>query len=133
MSKAEQLLANDPASQMLGITLVDIDEESCSVTMKISDKMTNGYDVCHGGFIYTLADTASAFASSMEGETILSASSQIEYLAPAKLGDVLVAAARVSYISGKNLFCDVQVTNQAQKIIAIVRGKLISKNTQTVK
>ena len=129
MSIAEQLLQNDPASQMLGITLVDIDEESCTVVMTINRKMTNGYDVCHGGFVYTLADTASAFASSMEGEMILSASNQIEYLAPAKLGDELTAKARVTYISGRNLFCDVQVTNQDDKVVAIVRGKLISKNS----
>ncbi|TQV71519.1 hotdog fold thioesterase [Aliikangiella marina] len=132
MTIAEQLLRNDPASQMLGIQLVSIDEESCSVSMVVTDKMTNGYDVCHGGFIYTLADTASAFASSMEGETILSASNQIEYLAPAKLGDRLIAAAKVSFITGKNLFCDVKVTNQSHQVIALVRGKLISKNASKV-
>lgn len=129
MSMAAKLLENDPASQMLGIKLVDIDEQSCSVAMEVLESMTNGYDVCHGGFVYTLGDTASAFASSMEGEVILSASNQIEYLLPAKLGDRLVARAVVEEISGRFLFCDVKIHNQQQQLVALMRGKLISKNS----
>ena len=129
MSMAEKLLENDPASQLLGIKLVDIDEQSCSVSMQVLDSMTNGYDICHGGFVYTLGDTASAFAGSMEGEVVLSASNQIEYLAPVKLGDQLVARAVVVEISGRHLFCDVKIYNQQHQLVALMRGKLISKNS----
>ncbi|MCW9000573.1 MAG: hotdog fold thioesterase, partial [Kangiellaceae bacterium] len=81
MTKAEELLHNDPASKLLGIELHEIDEGYCAVIMRVTEKMTNGYDVCHGGFVFTLADTASALASAMEGEVVLTASNQIEYLA----------------------------------------------------
>lgn len=129
MTKAEELLQNDPASKMLGIQLADIDEGFCVVSMSIKDSMTNGYGFCHGGFIFTLADTASAFASAMEGETILTASNQIDYLAPARLGDLLRAEAKVSIISGKNLYCDVKVCDQNDRLIAVTRSKLICKRT----
>lgn len=129
MTKAEELLHNDPASRLLGIELSDIDEGYCAVIMRVTEKMTNGYDVCHGGFVFTLADTASAFASAMEGEVVLTASNQIEYLAPAKLYDLLRAEAKVSIISGKNLYCDVKVCDQNDRLIAITRSKLISKRS----
>ena len=129
MTKAEELLHNDPASRLLGIELSEIDEGYCSVIMRVTEKMTNGYDVCHGGFVFTLADTASAFASAMEGEVVLTASNQIEYLAPAKLYDLLRAEAKVSIISGKNLYCDVKVCDQNDRLIAITRSKLISKRS----
>ncbi|TQV80253.1 hotdog fold thioesterase [Aliikangiella coralliicola] len=129
MTTASQLLANDPASKMLGIELTDIDDGSCSVFMLVQENMTNGYDICHGGFVYTLADTASAFAGAMEGETVLSSSNQIDYLLPAKLGDELTAKASINCISGRRLFCDVSVTNQHGKAVALMRSQLISKNT----
>jgi len=129
MSKAEELLQNDPASKMLGIQLEKIDEGFCAVSMIITAAMTNGYDVCHGGFIFTLADTASAFAGAMEGETVLTAANQIEYLAPARLDDLLKAEAKVSIISGKNLYCDVKVCDQNDRLIALTRSKLICKRT----
>jgi len=131
MSFAEQLLQKDPASKLLGMELLDIDEESCSVSMPVTENLTNGYGICHGGFVYSLADTASAFASSMEGERILSASSQIEYLLPAVMGDVLTAVARVSCISGRHLFCDVKVFNQKRQVVALINAKLISKNSHS--
>ena len=129
MTKASQLLDNDPASKMLGITLKEIDEGSCSVSMLVSQSMTNGYDICHGGFVYTLADTASAFAGATEGETVLSSANQIDYLLPVKLGDELTANARVTCISGKRLFCDVKVQNQDGQVAALMRSQLIIKNT----
>ena len=130
MSKAQGLLDNDPASKMLGIELLNVEQGTCAVSMKVTEKMTNGYDFCHGGFVFTLADTASAFASAQEGETILTASNQIDYLAPAKLGDLLTAEAKVSIISGRNRYCDVKVCDQNDRLIAITRSKLVSKRSE---
>ncbi|WP_196137793.1 PaaI family thioesterase [Aliikangiella sp. G2MR2-5] len=127
MNRVEQLLNNDPASQMLGITLEKCTKDECRLVMLVTDAMTNGYDFCHGGFVYSLADTASAFAAAVEGETILTASHLIEYLAPAKNGDRLTAEAKVSINSGRNRFCDVKVCDQNNQLIAVSRSKLISK------
>ncbi|MGX5174260.1 PaaI family thioesterase [Aliikangiella sp. IMCC44653] len=129
MTKAEQLLAKDPASQLLGIKLAFIDEGRCELTMLVTDQMVNGYGFCHGGFIYTFADTASAFASALEGAQVLTANNQIEYLRPAKVNETLTARASVSAVSGRNVFCDVQVTNAEQELVVILKSKLISQTT----
>lgn len=148
--KAIDLLANDPASQMLGIKLVKLSRDHCQLHMLVTEKMTNGYQVCHGGFIFSLADTACAFSAAEKDRVVLSSASQIEYLAPALLGDVLNAEAQVVKRVGKAVFCDVEVwannlqTNNAQRVnsqqdknsvleknnhrtIALLRGKLVSK------
>jgi len=127
MNAAEKLLNNDPASKMLDIKLSEKQQGYSVLTMIVRDDMTNGYDICHGGFVFTLADTASAFAAATEGQTILSSSNQIEYLAPAKLNDELIASANISHLSGRSLFCDVEVKNQDAVVIAIMRSKLIRK------
>ena len=132
MNPAEKLLANDPASRMLDIKLVSKCNDSCSLEMKVREDMTNGYDVCHGGFVFTLADTASAFACAAESEIVLSANNQIEYLAPALLKDRLLASAKISCTSGRSLFCDVEVVDQNSQIIAIMRGKLIRKTQEII-
>jgi acyl-CoA thioesterase len=128
MNRAEILLANDPASQMLGINIVELNQGYCKLTMRVLENMTNGYNVCHGGFIYTLADTACAFAGAKENKTILSSTGQIEYLAPAILGSELVAIAEINCISGRNIFCDVKIYDENKKTISLYRGKLIVKN-----
>ncbi len=125
MSKAQQLLQQDPASQMLGIQLINIETEFCQVEMNVLETMTNGYDICHGGFVFTLADTASAFASAIEGKNVLSASNQIEYLMAAKKGDKLTASARVNLKTGRYIFCDVQVHNQNKDLVALLKSKLV--------
>lgn len=128
MNSAEQLLANDPASQMLGIQLVSLSLDQCELTMPVTANMTNGYEVCHGGFIFSLADTACAFAAAVENKITLTASNHIDYLAPAKLFDQLVASAKISRRSGKSLFAEVEVCNQAQQLLAVMHAKLIQKD-----
>jgi acyl-CoA thioesterase len=129
---AEKLLANDPASKMLGIEIRTIKPEFCQTTMTIRDDMTNGYNVCHGGFIFTLADTALAFACAEHGKIAVSASAQIDFLLPAYLGDELVAEANVQIKSGRNLFCDIIVRNQENEVIALVKGRQVQmKNKES--
>ncbi len=127
MSIAEELLKNDPASEMLGIKLINLDEGLCYLSMVVTSVLTNGYQLCHGGFVYALADTASAFSCATEGETVLSATSQIEYLAAAVLDDKLTAKAEVKFISGNKIFCDAEVVNQNRKVIAVMHSKFVSK------
>jgi len=122
---AEKLLANDPASKMLGIEIKDLKQDFCSTAMTIRADMTNGYDVCHGGFIFTLADTALAFSCAEEGKIAVSANAQIDFLAPAKLGDNLIAESSVQHRSGRNLFCDIIVRNQDNELVALVKGRQV--------
>jgi acyl-CoA thioesterase len=129
---AEKLLANDPASKMLGIAISKIQPDFCQTTMTVRDDMTNGYNVCHGGFIFTLADTALAFACAEHDKIAVSAAAQIDFLLPAALGDQLVAEANIQIKSGRNLFCDIIVRNQKNETIALAKGRQVQmKNKES--
>lgn len=119
------LLQQDPASRMLGIEIVAAKPGFCQLTMTVRDDMTNGYDVCHGGFIFTLADTAVAFACADTDKMAVSASSQVDFLASAKLSDTLTATASMIKQSGRNCYCDIEVENQAGEMIVLVRGRQV--------
>ena len=123
--QAAKLLAQDPASQMLGIDIVEAKAGYCKLTMTIGDDMTNGYDVCHGGFIFSLADTAVAFACAEPGKVAVSASSNIEFVAPARLGDVLSAVATINERNGRSCYCDIRVSNQNDETVALVHGRQV--------
>lgn len=122
---AYQLLENDPASKLLGITIDEVCYDHCAVSMKVTEAMTNGYDVCHGGFIFTLADTAVAFACAVKDKIAVSASSEIEFLAAAKKGDTLTAIADVIHHQGRNCFCNMVVKNHHGDLIALIHGRQV--------
>lgn len=122
------LLAADPASKLLGIAIDNVTYEQCQISMIVSNKMTNGYDLCHGGFIFTLADTALAFACATKGQHSVTTNAQIEYINPAKLHDELVATAKVTLDKGRHLYCDIEITNQDQSPIALCRGHQVILN-----
>jgi acyl-CoA thioesterase len=132
---ATRLLENDPASQMLGIRIVQARHDHCEVSMEVTEIMTNGYDVCHGGFIFALADTAVAFACATEGKVAVSASSEIEFLASVKLGCKLIATADVIHHKGRNCFCNMTVRNDMGDLIALIHGRqvVLDKGTLQVK
>lgn len=122
---AHELLDNDHASKLLGIEIVEVRYDHCAVSMKVTEEMTNGYDVCHGGFIFTLADTAVAFACAIKDKIAVSASSEIEFLAAAKTGDVLTATADVIHHQGRNCFCNMVVRNNHGDLIALIHGRQV--------
>ncbi len=122
---AYTLLENDPASKMLDIKIVEVRYDHCAVSMTVTEQMTNGYDVCHGGFIFTLADTAVAFACAVKDKIAVSASSEIEFLAAAKKGDILTATADVIHHQGRNCFCNMVVKNHHGDLIALIHGRQV--------
>jgi acyl-CoA thioesterase len=125
MKPAEKLLDNDPASKMLGISLIDVADGQCQIEMSVREDMLNGYNVCHGGFVFTLADTALAFACAEKDVVTVSASCAIDYLLAAELGDKLKASCNVNRTSGRNIYCDVEVVNQNGGTVALVRGRQV--------
>lgn len=124
--RVSDLYDKDPASRLLGIIITVIEINQCQLTMTVNDKMTNGYDLCHGGFIFTLADTAMAFVCAAQGESSVTTNAQIEFLHPAKLHDELTASARITLQNGRHLYCDIEITNQDNTPIAISRGHQVS-------
>lgn len=113
----------DPASKGLGMTLDEIRPGYARMSMRVRPDMLNGHASCHGGFIFTLADSAFAFACNSHNFNTVGAGCTIDYLAPGREGDVLTAEAQEQALAGKTGVYDVTVTNAEGKTIALFRGK----------
>ena len=124
---AETMYAKDAASQALGIR-VDIPGAGRAVArMTVRDDMVNGFNVCHGGLLFTLADTAFAFACTGYDDLTVAAAAGIDFLRPARLGDELHAVAHEDYRGSKSGFYTVEVRNQRDETVAIFRGRSASR------
>lgn len=120
---AAAMYARDPASQGLGIMLDGVGAGCATMSMAIRADMLNGHGSCHGGFIFTLADSAFAFACNSYNLNTVGAACTIDYLAPGRQGDVLTASAREQALAGKSGVYDVTVVNQEGRTVALFRGK----------
>ncbi len=119
---AAAMWANDDASRWLGLVLDSIDAGCAVMSMAVQKHHTNGHDICHGGFLFTLADSAFAFACNSRNQRMVSQHNLITYVSPAKIGDTLHASAVEISMSGRNGIYDVRVTNQHNDLIAEFRG-----------
>jgi acyl-CoA thioesterase len=120
---ADSMYARDRASQGLGMRIVQIAPGFARMAMTVRADMLNGHATCHGGFIFSLADSAFAFACNSHNLTTVAAGCTIEFLAPAREGDVLTATGRERALTGRNGIYDIDVTNQHGATIAVFRGK----------
>lgn len=119
----EALYARDPASKALGMQIAEMRAGYARMTMTIRPDMLNGHQSCHGGFIFTLADSAFAFACNSHNINTVGAACTIDYLAPGRLGDVLTAESVEQVQAGRSGVYDVTIRNQENRIIALFRGK----------
>lgn len=117
------MLANDRATRWLGMTIASIAPGRAVLTMTVRDEMLNGHDLCHGGLIATLADSAFAFACNSYDELTVASGFAIDLLAPGRLGDVLTATCHEVSRSGRTGVYDCEVTNQRGERIAVFRGR----------
>jgi acyl-CoA thioesterase len=117
------LFDRDPASQALGMQLAAIGPGCARMTMLVRADMLNGHQICHGGFMFLLADSAFAFACNSYNHNTVGAGCHIDYLAPAREGDLLTADATELALSGKTGVYDVRVSNQDGRALAVFRGK----------
>lgn len=115
--------SSDVASQDLGMTVSVTEAGSAKATFEVRKNMVNGHDLCHGGYIFTLADSAFAFACNTYNRVTVAASASIEFIRPARLGDKLVATASEVSRGGRTGIYDATVTNQDGEVIAIFRGR----------
>jgi len=113
----------DPASQALGMTLDEIRPGYARMSMRVRADMLNGHATCHGGYIFMLADSAFAFACNSHNFNTVGAGCSIDYLAPGREGDVLVAEAVEQALQGKTGVYDISVTKQDGSKVALFRGK----------
>ncbi|QHP72053.1 hydroxyphenylacetyl-CoA thioesterase PaaI [Bradyrhizobium sp. LCT2] len=118
---ADAMWAEDDASKGLGMEIVEIGPGFATLAMAVRPDMVNGQRIAHGGFIFTLADSAFAFACNSHNERVVAAQGQITFITPGRLGDRLVAKAREVTRSGRSGIYDVRVT-AGDIVIAEFRG-----------
>lgn len=118
---ADAMWKEDDASSGLGMTIVEIGPGRATLTMTVRPDMVNGHGIAHGGFIFTLADSAFAFACNSHNQHAVAFQGSITFIKPGKLGDVLVATAREISRSGRSGIYDVRVT-VSDEVIAEFRG-----------
>ena len=121
-ASARAMWAEDAATQSLGMTLDRIAPGAATLSMTVAEAMTNGHKTCHGGYIFTLADSAFAFACNSYNQRAVAQMASITYIAPAYAGDRLTAEAREISRSGRSGLYDISVTNQSGAQIAEFRG-----------
>ena len=120
---AAEMFARDPASQAMGMRITRVGPGSAELTMKVRADMLNGHATCHGGFIFTLADSAFAFACNSGNLTTVASGCSIDFVAPAREGDVLTAIGTERSLSGRTGVYDIEVRNQRGETVALFRGK----------
>jgi acyl-CoA thioesterase len=124
---ADRMYENDKASRALGID-IEIPEVGAAVaTMTVRDDMTNGFDICHGGLIFTLADTAFAFACNAYDDVTVAGSGTVEFIRPAYKGDTLRALALEEHRGRKSGIYAVEVINQHDDFVALFRGRAVAR------
>lgn len=125
---ADAMWAEDRASQGLGMALVDVGPGRAVMEMTVTDFMANGHGLCHGGFIFTLADSAFAFACNTYNQRTVARHCAITYIAPAFKGDRLTATAREVSRTGRSGIYDISVARPDGTVVAEFRGQ-----SQTIK
>ncbi|HET9340859.1 MAG TPA: hydroxyphenylacetyl-CoA thioesterase PaaI [Casimicrobiaceae bacterium] len=113
----------DTASIALGMTVTAVSPGHAELSMTVRADMLNGHAICHGGFIFTLADSAFAYACNSYNLVTVASGCSIDFLAPAREGDVLTARAAERSAAGRTGVYDIDVVNQRGETIALFRGK----------
>jgi acyl-CoA thioesterase len=113
----------DRASRMLGLSVTAIGPGTSTVTMTVREDMLNGHDICHGGLITTLADSAFAFACNAYNELTVASGFDVNIVAAGRLGDVMTATAREVSKAGRTGVYDIDVRNQRGELVAAFRGR----------
>lgn len=117
------MYANDRAAQDLDIRLSAVAPGRATMTMTVRERMLNGHATCHGGLIAALADTAFAYACNSYNEATVASGFSLDFMAPARLDDVLTATCVEVSRAGRTGVYDTEVTNQRGERIAVFRGR----------
>ena len=119
----DAMYAKDLGSQALGIEVTIPEPGSAEARMTISDAMLNGFGICHGGYVFALADTAFAFACNAYDRVTVAAGASIDYLKPVHAGDALHAYAREIHRGRRTGLYEVSVHNQNDDLVAVFQGR----------
>ncbi|WP_321789120.1 hydroxyphenylacetyl-CoA thioesterase PaaI [Paraburkholderia sp. J94] len=120
---AQAMYEADGCSRALGMELLDVRAGYARLRMAVRPEFLNGHQICHGGLIFTLADSTFAFACNSYNLNTVASGCSIEFLRPVQPDDVLTAEAVEQVLSGRNGIYDIRVTNRAGETVAMFRGK----------
>jgi len=120
---ATEMFARDSASQSLGMQVKEVRPGYARLTLIVRPDMLNGHAICHGGVIFSLADSAFAIACNSHNQNTVASGCSIDFLVPARAGDELSAEAVERALLGRIGIYDVTVTNSANRTIALFRGR----------
>lgn len=121
-ARVREMMAVDRASAALGIELLEVGDGTARCRMTVRDDMVNGYDIAHGGLVFTLADTAFACACNSWGDLTVAAGAEITFVAAARRGDELEASAALRTRFGRHGIYDVTV-RRVDDVVAEFRGR----------
>jgi len=129
---ARTMWPRDHASQLLGLRILTIRPGYSRLLMTVRPDMVNGHHICHGGLIFTLADSAFAYACNSYNKNTVASACHIDFLAPAKEGDILEAEAVEQSLSGRTGVYDVTIRTRSGKVVALFRGKSYRINGEVI-
>jgi acyl-CoA thioesterase len=124
--------SDDAVLRLLGLHIDEVGLGRAVVSMRVRADMLNGFRICHGGLVATLADTAFAYACNAQGELTVASGFSVDLLAPAHEGDVLSAEAQQVSRSGRTGLYDVAVRNQRGAAVAAFRGRSYTMKGRSV-
>lgn len=119
---AKAMYEDDNTVRELGFAIDDVAPGRAVISVTVHDHMVNGHGICHGGFIFTLADSAFAYACNTYNQRTVAQHCSITYLIPAKIGERLTATGTERMLTGRNGIYDITVTNQDGTVVAEFRG-----------
>ena len=122
-ASARAMYGQDHASQALGMRILEVRPGYARLSMTVREDMVNGHKLCHGGLIFTLADSAFAFACNTYNSVTVASAANVEFLLPGRLGDELTATAEERSRSKRTGVYDVVVRNQQGESVALFRGR----------
>jgi len=129
----DTMYAADDAARALDISVEVTGVGQAEAKLEIRPEMLNGHKVCHGGYLFTLADTAFAYACNSYNQVTLAAGASIEFLRPVRLGDLIVATASERHRGGRTGLYDVLLCNQDGDEVALFRGRSHSTRESMLK
>ncbi|WP_147126293.1 hydroxyphenylacetyl-CoA thioesterase PaaI [Shimia ponticola] len=119
---AKAMLAHDGATVGAGVRFVSVAEGRAVMQMAVEDRHLNGHGMCHGGYIFLLADTAFAVACNSRNQVTVAQENQITYVSPGQPGEVLTATAQEVALNGRSGVYDVTVRGADDRVVALMRG-----------
>ena len=127
-----KMILNDAFSKWLGIEIIEVKKGYCKLQMKISQAMTNGFELAHGGICYSLADSALAFASNSNGKKALSIETSISHTKKVNINDTLTAETNEINLNNKTGIYSIDIFNQKDEKVAFFKGTVYISNKEWI-